>query len=477
MAHLHLGALYEELQETDSMSLAHEEYQQAIIVFPYSSKINLRVSKLIRESATSQEELNSIETHLRAAIEAADILIEAQKEQRLSMIGIGKSLESVDDGKWVFEPSCYEEIEAGKEASQFLLLFLCQEGRDNDAEPILKQLGYSWRLSPHALHYNPHPVRGPWKNDVDYVRVWDDALPPEMLAHLQSTFGINSVFWKEHHYSPLSPYFSYVHALSPSPGQQATYLDTIIHQLHALATELYPEAAKAKYAEWWAHCRPHSHGHQLHFDSDDEGRRREGGKPRHPIVSSVCYLTEGIGGPTLVTNQRLGDPLADKAWLAFPKLNRYTVFDGSVLHGVIPGRSFRTNPDERRITFMVAFWESVEVIPSKEEIPGSARPFPDLGRTKYTWPMLHQLKSKGKSAKPGHPEPKIAIPTPIESVWEQVSTRHSVPVKIVEEDFSEPNSYDDNESKDENGGRDSVSGVYQKVDAPLPRYNQCFQGF
>jgi len=122
--------------------------------------------------------------------------------------------------------------------------------------------------------------------------------------------------------------------------------------------EQYPEVGEATHAEWWAHCRPHASGHQLHFDSEDEGR----GTVRHPIVSTVLYLTEGIGGPTLVTNQRLGDNLAERGWLAHPGLNRLTMFKGNVLHGVIPGRGIAPVPTAesgkaRRITFMCAFWK------------------------------------------------------------------------------------------------------------------------
>ena len=40
-----------------------------------------------------------------------------------------------------------------------------------------------------------------------------------------------------------------------------------------------------------------------------------------------------VGGPTLVTDQRLGGPLATRGWLAYPAVNRVTVFDGRVLHG------------------------------------------------------------------------------------------------------------------------------------------------
>jgi hypothetical protein len=112
-----------------------------------------------------------------------------------------------------------------------------------------------------------------------------------------------------------------------------------------------------------------SAGHQLHYDSDDEGQ----GGVRNPSFTSVLYLapntvspcsnssssthkfapTEAadssnqaeqlqqqqqdqrsfVGGPTLVTDQLLGGPLATKGWLAYPATNRFVMFDGKYLHG------------------------------------------------------------------------------------------------------------------------------------------------
>lgn len=98
-------------------------------------------------------------------------------------------------------------------------------------------------------------------------------------------------------------------------------------------------------------------GHQLHYDSDDEGQ----GGIRNPIFTSVLYLNPNtssssidtqsgtggssgdslcgsseqsfIGGPTLVTDQVLGGGLATKGWLSYPAVNRFTMFDGRYLHG------------------------------------------------------------------------------------------------------------------------------------------------
>ena len=79
---------------------------------------------------------------------------------------------------------------------------------------------------------------------------------------------------------------------------------------------------------------------------------------KHPIVSTVCYLTAPCGGPTLVTDQTMaGDddsPTttttttttttsqstgsgAAQGWLCAPRRNRMLVFDGTLLHCVLPG--------------------------------------------------------------------------------------------------------------------------------------------
>lgn len=121
-----------------------------------------------------------------------------------------------------------------------------------------------------------------------------------------------------------------------------------------------------------------------HFDSDDEGR----GGIRNPIVSTILYITEEDsnetttngnqqhtklpGGPSLVTNQRLTDiRLATKGWMAHPKPQRFVAFDGKYLHGVVPGKGVQTG---RRVTLMLAFWESIQM--REGTGPGSARPFP-----------------------------------------------------------------------------------------------------
>lgn len=105
----------------------------------------------------------------------------------------------------------------------------------------------------------------------------------------------------------------------------------------------------------------------------------------------VLYLTpSGLGGPTLVTDQTLKkEQLATRGWLVHPRTNRLAGFDGTLLHGVVPGRGVPMrisdrNEDQkgchqgvaaRRVTFMTAFWRGpMSTKPRADRMPGSSQP-------------------------------------------------------------------------------------------------------
>ena len=88
-------------------------------------------------------------------------------------------------------------------------------------------------------------------------------------------------------------------------------------------------------AEWWLHSRAHTAGHQLHYDTDEQ-RLRRGQGVHCPAVSTVLYLEAGGGSPTIVADQRFGEPLAQRGWVCEPNRGRLLMFDGSLLHGVLP---------------------------------------------------------------------------------------------------------------------------------------------
>lgn len=89
---------------------------------------------------------------------------------------------------------------------------------------------------------------------------------------------------------------------SPSLPPSPTYFNVhslarkVINHLRGLAESKFPGVKEAKFVEWWAHRRPHSSGHQMHFDSDNEGR----GGVRNPIIRRAgvgwapsCFLFTG----------------------------------------------------------------------------------------------------------------------------------------------------------------------------------------
>lgn len=342
------------------------------------------------------------------------------------------------------------ERERAEAAAKKAALHLCQaRGEDRDeaaAQKALERLGCTHRLADCVLRYKwPPPPPTPSTAHKPFVQAWDSALPPSHLQLMQDAFARSSPFWAEHSYSvePPSPYFSYVHVL-PRPGKKesaehpATGLDDVIAHIHQSVCRRFPRCKKARYAEWWTHCRPHNSGHQFHFDSANEGI----GGVRNPIVSTVTFLEATVGGPTIVTDQLFGEPrLAQRGWAVHPEENRCVAFDGRYLHGVVPGWGHRMGLKRRRITFMVAFWrDDVRLMksPATDGLPGSAMQFP--AARKHPDKQWLQLVAP----RPAAPETAGFLgvdvpPCDLAAVWERVD-----------------------------GG---------KIGEELPGYEQCFQGF
>jgi len=271
----------------------------------------------------------------------------------------------------------------------------------------------------------------------------------------------------------------------------------------------------------------------MHFDSDDEGLGRV---IKHPICSAVVYVTGGIGGPTLVTNQTpRSKQLATRGWLVGPEEGRVAVFDGEMLHGVIPGRGvcpalpstsaaaaagFSSKPgDARRITLMVAFWTTVKVRRGDSGVggsgggeesgsgcsgsfpKGSARPFPNPQTFAadaacppgVTWPALFHPRELPFSSAALPPPPKLDGKK--HRTWEKGNGGGGGGSTDVGSSGGGSDGGDGDD--DRRWGREAVatevSAVWEDVDAEknarcmpslaiarirsLPPYNVCFQGF
>jgi hypothetical protein len=325
-----------------------------------------------------------------------------------------------------------------RKAGERLSLLYCQSGRTRTAQKGLEYLGFNCRLSQQVLDY-PYYATKKKKKKKNTTKttpnakanaaaapcvIFDNFLQPHELHRLQRVFGDPSAsYWTSHQYQvePPSPYFSYVLPLSNKKSQSNNnnttnsnnsnnhsnkygFMGRLAHRIATLPALVrkFPALPQANYVEVWAHNRPHASGHQLHFDSDNEGR---GGVIKNPIVSTILYITGETdtdddteddtednhtiaGGPSLVTNQRLtSTQLATQGWLAHPKEQRLVAFDGTVLHGVIPGKGVQPG---RRVTLMMAFWKQIDIRQGNDNdksSPGAARPFPMQGHNNQGQPL------------------------------------------------------------------------------------------
>eukprot|EP00798_Chlamydomonas_sp_ICE-L_P031583 gene31583-6779_t len=234
------------------MEGAKQRYED-LLDEPSCIAAHLKLALLLKLEAASQEELGIVETHLdnlvALAIEAAQVADSDSDAEEEEDAGGAESTGAVA---------------LGTKALNKLCLLLCQEAVDGALPADM----------------------------LEHMQAVDGALPADMLEHMQSAlgeppppsgrntgtatrlpvslsaFGASSPFWSQHGYSQESPYFSYAHPIGKKP---TSAMDQIIGYIHSLVVQRFPQAADATVAEWWAHCRPHSCGHQMHFDSDNEG--------------------------------------------------------------------------------------------------------------------------------------------------------------------------------------------------------------
>ena len=408
------------------------------------------------EEEAEREEDAAVTGGLRAALR-----LRASARTEADLEAFEAALRRTLDASVAQPPSSGAGAEAVLTALRQLALLLAQTGRDSEAAMQLATLGFEYRLDREVLRYvlNPKPPEsGADVSPPPGKCVWmlDGALPPALLAQMQAALAPSSPFWSEHDYDvdgAPRPYFSYLHSLPDilnPPETPPTMLERLLATVHRLAVSQYPAVAEANFVEWWTHCRPHSSGHQFHFDSEDEGR----GGVRHPIISTVLYLTPaGLGGPTLVTDQTLKkEALASRGWLVHPAENRLAGFDGSLLHGVVPGRGVPPGsaPDARRITFMAAFWRGPMSTTAREDrMPGSSQPMPSEATIRergLTWPALFSARGEAGEGAPkgGAPcDAAEAAPVAVGRVW--------APIDLEEEAEGE-------------------------AARPMPHYEKCFQG-
>lgn len=373
--------------------------EQAAEAFPTGIEPYERLGNILLFSADTPDTIKDVAALLDRSIELGQTLASGEFEEDVSRL-----LEQAEDPDEIAaELESNEERELGFASSAAQKLALIYAGNGKLLDPkgkkitkLLAGLDYVYRLGQGVLGYPIPAPSGPQPGSEkakDYVRVVEGALPESALVFLESLFGPTSDFWSSHSYNPYvsNGYFSYLQHLQMDDKTSSKMFQAIVSHLGKLATTLFPHLTSRPIttAEWWAHSRPHTAGHQLHFDSENEGitplnEAGEGcqGNPRHPVVSCVVYLSDQeTGGPTLVTDQTLAstDLTSVEGWLAYGCRGRIAFFDARYLHGVIPGRGPLENAgNRRRPTFMVGLWDTVTEQKPKEDggLGGASQKFP-----------------------------------------------------------------------------------------------------
>ena len=181
-------------------------------------------------------------------------------------------------------------------------LLLCQQHRQSaEATALLRRLDMVARLAPEVLHYEVNPAVSSAQassssgassasspsspsspsaaNPGDLgdlpLHVVDRALPSPVVSQLQRTFcPRDASYWTDHKYSvyPPTPYFSYIVPLgdlragaATAGGKGSGALGALVDAVQRHACSHFGEdiGDLARYAEVWAHRRPHASGHQV----------------------------------------------------------------------------------------------------------------------------------------------------------------------------------------------------------------------
>jgi hypothetical protein len=321
------------------------------------------------------------------------------------------------------------------------ILELCSNrpGSEEAADKLLQQLGFRFRLNA-LVFFDQENKRGAVQKlpTKFLVSAFDSAIPRPILNTFKLFFDKSSPFWHEHGYGESSGYFSYhipnIKSKSketrPSVGILDCIFELIADYIYPMVCQSFPEKAEGiQHAEWWCHSRDKMSGHQLHYDTDEISLTKHH-KLQFPIVSTVWYICPGSSGaPTLISNKYFGEnPMHSEGWLVHPKENRLAMFDGQLLHGVVPHMMGCTGGDTEsgaeRLTFMVGFWgEGVNVVPFRSEKPTANMKMPH-GNTLKSSLKWANLKSEAVGDADKSMEPAtVNVPTVPQPLWVEIEEK------------------------------------------------------
>jgi hypothetical protein len=141
----------------------------------------------------------------------------------------------------------------------------------------------------------------------------------------------------------------------------------------------------------------------------------------------------GDGAPTLVCNQYLFGNRTNDGFLCYPRLNRLVAFDGSLLHGVVPGIPSKVSSedgDNHRITLMMGFWRDVTLtVPHKAShlAVGPNMPMSSSLRDEFKPSSIDQsILSSHISASRKHVNPVL-----VRHLWTDISNEYANDSEMV----------------------------------------------
>jgi hypothetical protein len=178
------------------------------------------------------------------------------------------------------------------------------------------------------------------------VHVIDDALPENVVAAARRAIArLGGTRFRESYFTT----FWLADGAEPrNPVERA---------VRALRERARPRGCSG--AEWWiGRSYTTAVPIEFHFDQDVKGRKK-----RHPRLSSVFFFNRVRGGQLAVTDARPGSGAPTRMTAVTPRRNRYAIFAGDLLHGVLDARGrtpkARKLPGPRgrlRVTLVVNFW-------------------------------------------------------------------------------------------------------------------------
>jgi hypothetical protein len=188
------------------------------------------------------------------------------------------------------------------------------------------------------------PQRG--RRSQALVRVIDSALPEALVRRARAAIArLGSERLRQSYFTTF---------WLPRGSRAAHAIEDAVLALWPLAG-----ARRCSGAEWWI-GRAHTTAVPVdfHFDQDVKGRKR-----RHPLVSSVFFFNAVRGGQLAVTDQTPGETTPSRLETVAPRRNRYAIFAGNLLHGVLdargrtPGKRIPGPAGRMRVTLVVNYWQ------------------------------------------------------------------------------------------------------------------------